>query len=87
MQLAVREGTHVQKLGEDGKVVNSPDVKASELRLPVTSENGSQHSDSNQTENDGSEHSDEKTEEIVQPNGVDSKKYDSEIIDVDSPGV
>lgn len=86
-QLAVREGTHVQKLGEDGNVVNSPDVKASELRLPVTSENGSQHSDSNQTENDGSEHSDEKTEEIVQPNGVDSKKYDSEIIHVDSPGV
>lgn len=48
-------------------ILNSSDVKALGLMLPVTSENGNQHSNSNQTENGGSEHSDEKTEEIIQP--------------------
>jgi len=85
--LAVREGANVQKLGEDGNVVNSSDVKASGLRLPVTSENDNQHSDSNGTENAGLEHLDEKTEETVQSKGVESKKHDSEISHVDSPGV
>lgn len=86
-QLAVREGAHVQKLGEDGDVVNSSDVKASGLRLPVTSENGNLHSDSNGTESVDSEHSDEKTDETVQSKGVETKKHDPEIIHVDSPGV
>ena len=43
-------------------MVNIPYVKESGLRLPVTSENDSQHSNSNQTENDGSENSYEKLE-------------------------
>lgn len=51
--------------GKDGNVVKSSDVKASGLRLPVISENGNRHSNSNQTKNGGSEYSDEKMEEIV----------------------
>jgi len=86
-QLAVREGAHVQKLGEDDNMVNISDVKASELRSPVTSENSNQHSDSNEIENAGSEHLDVKKEETVQSKGVESKKHNPEIIHVDSPGV
>lgn len=76
--------------GKDGNVVKSSDVKASGLRLPVISENGKStfklKSDKEWwfrifRREDGGNSS------TVQPMGIDSKKYDSETMHVDRPGV